>query len=175
MKQSFNQTSVGVSVERSLDVLTSKLPFRWVDNCQMTIPYIEMLTPHPRTVPTRSHCRCHRHFRRIKHGTKRSRFATVMMLVSLMAQPRLTFNMASDGLLPAIFAQFDSTGILQGGTLVSGLVMTFVATFIPVVYLNDLISAGILLASSMTNSCLLLLRCEPPNRQPKLLERSLDV
>jgi APA family basic amino acid/polyamine antiporter len=98
-----------------------------------------------------------------------------MMLVSLMAQPRLTFNMASDGLLPAIFAQFDSTGILQGGTLVSGLVMTFVATFIPVVYLNDLISAGILLASSMTNSCLLLLRCEPPNRQPKLLERSLDV
>jgi APA family basic amino acid/polyamine antiporter len=97
----------------------------------------------------------------------------VVVLVSLMAQPRLTFGMASDGLLPAIFAQVDSTGNLQGGTLVSGLVMTFVATFIPFVYLNDLISAGILLAFSMTNSCLLLLRCEPPTRQPKLLEWSL--
>ena len=41
--------------------------------------------------------------------------------------------------------------------------MTMLATFVPFIYLNDLISAGILVAFSMTNSCLVLLRCDQTN------------
>jgi APA family basic amino acid/polyamine antiporter len=54
----------------------------------------------------------------------------IVVLVSLLAQPRLTLSMAHDGLLPPIFAQLDANGNLYGGTLVCGLVMTFIATFI---------------------------------------------
>jgi len=94
----------------------------------------------------------------------------VVVIISLMAQPRLTLSMAHDGLLPSIFAHVDNDGNLQGGTLVSGILMTFIATFVPFTYLDDLISAGILLAFSMTNSCLVLLRCESPSHRPNLLD-----
>jgi amino acid transporter len=99
----------------------------------------------------------------------------VVVLISLMAQPRLTLSMSVDGLLPSIFSSVDSSGNLRGGTLVSGVVMTVIATFVPFTYLDDLISAGILVAFSMTNSCLVLLRCESPVEHPGLLEQLLAV
>jgi amino acid transporter len=100
----------------------------------------------------------------------------VVVLISLLAQPRLTMSMAHDGLLPKLFAHVDpATGSIQGGTLVSGVCMTLIATFCPFTYLDDLISAGILVAFSMTNSCLILLRCESPLEQPKLLPHLLVV
>ena len=40
--------------------------------------------------------------------------------------------------------------------------MTLIAACIPFGYLDDLISAGILVAFSMTNACLILMRCERP-------------
>ena len=40
--------------------------------------------------------------------------------------------------------------------------MIFIASFVPFARLNDVISAGILVAFSMTNSALLLLRHDPP-------------
>jgi amino acid transporter len=100
----------------------------------------------------------------------------VVVLISLLAQPRLTMSMAHDGLLPKIFAVVDPvTGSIQNGTLISGVLMTLIATFCPFTYLDDLISAGILVAFSMTNSCLILLRCESPVAQPKLLPHCLVV
>jgi APA family basic amino acid/polyamine antiporter len=85
-------------------------------------------------------------------------------------------SMAHDGLLPKLFAVVDPvTGSIQNGTLVSGVLMTLIATFCPFTYLDDLISAGILVAFSMTNSCLILLRCESPVAQPKLLPHCLGV
>jgi amino acid transporter len=41
------------------------------------------------------------------------------------------------------------------------------------IQLDDLISVGILLAFSMTNSCLILLRCESPMERPRLVEKHL--
>ena len=88
----------------------------------------------------------------------------------------LTMSMAHDGLLPKLFAVVDPvTGSIKNGTLVSGVLMTLIATFCPFTYLDDLISAGILVAFSMTNSCLILLRCESPVAQPKLLPHCLVV
>lgn len=98
----------------------------------------------------------------------------VVVLISLLAQPRLTLSMAHDGLLPArIFASLDSRGNLFGGIIVNGLVMTVVSAFVQFTYLDDLISAGILVAFCITNSSLVLLRCEAPSQQPKLVERCL--
>ena len=97
----------------------------------------------------------------------------VVVLISLMAQPRLTFSMSMDGLLPSIFGRVDTHGNMVGGTFVAGTAMTIISAFVPFTYLDDLISAGILLAFSMTNSCLVLLRCESPIDHPYLLEHLL--
>lgn len=42
----------------------------------------------------------------------------LVVLVSFMAQPRLLFAMAKDGLLPKLFAEVDSRGTLLKGSLV---------------------------------------------------------
>jgi hypothetical protein len=140
----------------------------------------------------------------------------IVVLVSLMAQPRLTLAMAQDGILPAsIFGtrqgrhhqqekhyahasatatngechdanlqppppfsrqppdpaipdpllispdDFNNEHNLTGGTMVAGVAMTIIAALVPFSYLDDLISSGILVAFSLANSSLILLRCEP--------------
>lgn len=88
----------------------------------------------------------------------------VVVVLCLLAQPRLNFSMAIDGLLPKIFTKVNTDGNLSYGIIISGSIMTFIATFCPFTYLDDLISAGILVAFSITNSCLILLRCQPNNK-----------
>jgi len=97
----------------------------------------------------------------------------LVVLVAVMAQPRLQFALACDGLMPPWFGTVDESGNMWNGTLFSGAVMTLVASFVPLEYLNDLISAGVLVAFSMTNSSLLLLRHESPDDDPGSLERLL--
>lgn len=99
----------------------------------------------------------------------------VVVLISLMAQPRLQLAMAQDGILPGIFSRVDEWGNLKWGTFLSGVAMVLTATFVPFIYLDDLISVGILVAFSMTNSCLILLRCESPPLRPLSLEKHLAV
>jgi amino acid transporter len=97
----------------------------------------------------------------------------VVVLISLMAQPRLFLALAHDGLLPEIFGRADAHGNLWWGNLLSGVPMTLLATFVPFSYLDDLISVGILVAFSMTNTSLILLRCEAPIDKPHWLPNSL--
>lgn len=94
----------------------------------------------------------------------------LIVLVAVMAQPRLTFALACDGLMPSWFGQVDNEGNMRNGTIFAGSIMTLVASFIPLEFLNDLISAGSLLAFSMANSSLVLLRLESPDSSPRLLE-----
>lgn len=47
----------------------------------------------------------------------------LVVLVTIMAQPRLTYAMSVDGLLPPIFAAMDSSGNLIEGTRIAGAVM----------------------------------------------------
>ena len=49
------------------------------------------------------------------------------------------------------------------GTLICGSIMTLTATFVPFTYLDDLISSGILVAFNMTNSCVILMKCQQPS------------
>jgi len=85
----------------------------------------------------------------------------VVVLICLMAQPRLQYALAKDGLLPKLFSEVDSTGNLKKGTIVAGSVMILVATFVPFQYIDDLISAGILVAFNMTDSAVILVRYVP--------------
>ena len=70
----------------------------------------------------------------------------MVVLVSFLAQPRLQFVMANDGLLPSVFSEMDTNGNLSKGILMSGSALTIVALFVPFRYLDDMISAGVLLS-----------------------------
>jgi APA family basic amino acid/polyamine antiporter len=83
-----------------------------------------------------------------------------------MAQPRLQYALARDGLLPSLFGEIDAKGNLWNGALISGTIMTLIATFVPFQYLNDLISSGILVAFTMTNWALVSLRCDSLSLSP---------
>jgi len=82
----------------------------------------------------------------------------IVVLISILAQPRLQWAVARDGLIPQVFAEVDERGNLWKGTLYSGSLMIAVATFVPFGYLDDTISIGILLAFCITNWSVISLR-----------------
>jgi APA family basic amino acid/polyamine antiporter len=51
--------------------------------------------------------------------------------------------------------------------------MTIFATFVPFSYLEDFVSAGILMAFIVTNSSLIIMRRKSPDADPNLLQRHL--
>jgi basic amino acid/polyamine antiporter, APA family len=81
----------------------------------------------------------------------------IVVLISIMAQPRLQYALAQDGLAPAWLGQTDSSGNLWNGTLFAGILMITIATFVPFTHLNDVISCAVLMALSMTDTSLVLL------------------
>jgi len=84
----------------------------------------------------------------------------VVVLISLLAQPRLFCSMAEDGLLPPIFQQRNADGNLIWSIVLSGIPMAAMATFVPFSWLDDSISVGILIAFNMTNSSLIQCKCQ---------------
>lgn len=82
----------------------------------------------------------------------------IVVLISILAQPRLQWAVAKDGLLPPVFAELDSKGNLWKGTLYSGILMVAIATFVPFSFLDDTISAGILAAFCISNWSVISLR-----------------
>jgi len=92
----------------------------------------------------------------------------IVVLISIMAQPRLMLAMGEDGLLPAFFRRLDANGNLWNGTFLAGCIMVFVATFVPFEHLNDMISFAVLSILNMTDSSLILLWHEAPNSTSSL-------
>lgn len=95
------------------------------------------------------------------------------VLVTIMAQPRLTYTMAMDGILPTLFAELDEKNNPFKGTIISGIVMIIIATIVPFMHLDDIISSGILIAFTLTNTSVILVRCASPKDKPCMLERLL--
>lgn len=88
----------------------------------------------------------------------------VVVLISIIIQPRLQFALAKDGLIPEWF------GELKNGALFAGILMTLFATFVPFSALDDFVSAGILVAFTITNCSLVVMRRESlDHRLEKLL------
>lgn len=98
----------------------------------------------------------------------------VVVLICIIIQPRLQYALAMDGLLPAIFGETDATGNTVKGALIAGVLMTIFATFVPFSYLDDFVSAGILLAFTITNCSLIIMRRRSPESEPHLLEKNLS-
>ncbi|KAL3943493.1 MAG: hypothetical protein SGBAC_002458 [Bacillariaceae sp.] len=94
----------------------------------------------------------------------------IVVLITVMAQPRLQYALSKDGLLPPIFGEIDEKGNLTKGTLICGAVMVLIATFIPFTHLNDMISCAVLTALSLTDTSLVLLWYPSPKDQPGLSE-----
>lgn len=84
----------------------------------------------------------------------------ITTFIGFLAQPRVQYAMAKDGLLPAAFARVDSKGNLFQGTLLCGIGTIVIATLVPFKILWNFISLGILVAFNLTNSSLLLVRAK---------------
>ncbi|KAJ8561745.1 hypothetical protein ON010_g7935 [Phytophthora cinnamomi] len=82
----------------------------------------------------------------------------ITSFIGFLAQPRVQYAMAKDGLLPAAFAEVDAKGNLFRGTLLCGIGVTALAVFVPFHVLWNFISLGILVAFNLTNSSLLFVR-----------------
>lgn len=92
----------------------------------------------------------------------------LVVLLSFIAQPELMAAMAVDGMLPPIFAKENKSGNLFWCTLYLGIVMTAIAIFVPFSILWDMISLGVLLSFSLTNSSLIAVRYAGPEGNKKL-------
>lgn len=80
------------------------------------------------------------------------------VLIAFLAQPRLLYAMAIDGMLPPVFAQVDASGNLFWNTLLSGTFFTLVALVVPFKDLWELVDFGILASFSLTNAALVMSR-----------------
>lgn len=85
----------------------------------------------------------------------------LVVLVSFIAQPRLQYALAEDGLLPKMFGQVNRHGTLFKGGLFAGFVCIIISAWVPFSYLSDMISAGVLLAFNAANSSLMVIRRRP--------------
>jgi amino acid transporter len=82
----------------------------------------------------------------------------LVVLVSFIAQPRLQFSLAEDGLLPPVFGEVRQGGAIMKGSVIAGALCVLVASVVPFAQLGDMISAGVLLSFNATNASLIVLR-----------------
>jgi APA family basic amino acid/polyamine antiporter len=83
-------------------------------------------------------------------------------LCSLLAQPRIYYQMAIDGLLFRQFGQVSKRRVPVVGTLITGIGAAGLATLLPLASLTDVISIGTLLAFAVVCGGLIVLRYSPP-------------
>ncbi len=87
-----------------------------------------------------------------------------VILVLLMGQPRIFFSMARDGLLPKSFAKIHPKyGTPHITTIVTGLLCSLLAGFLPLNLLGELVSIGTLMAFTVICIGVIVLRRTKPD------------
>ncbi|KAH6599416.1 hypothetical protein BASA61_002578 [Batrachochytrium salamandrivorans] len=87
-----------------------------------------------------------------------------MIIVALIAQPRIFYSMAKDGLLPQVFARIDGkSGIPYASTIGSGVLCALLAGLFPIDLLANLASVGTLTAFFLVSVSTLVLRITEPD------------
>lgn len=87
-----------------------------------------------------------------------------VILVLLMGQPRVFFSMAKDGLLPAFFAKVHPKfGTPHITTIITGILCSLLAGFLPLNLLGELVSIGTLLAFAVVCVGIIVLRKTRPD------------
>jgi APA family basic amino acid/polyamine antiporter len=86
-----------------------------------------------------------------------------VILVMLLGQPRIFYAMSKDGLLPPLFSQvhprFHTPWVAQ---IITGVVAMFIAAFLPIGILGELVSIGTLLAFAIVCAGVFVLRFTDP-------------
>ena len=87
-----------------------------------------------------------------------------VILVMLMAQPRIFYSMARDGLMPALFGKVHPVHRTPYiGTIIVGIVAAALAGLMPLGLLGDIVSMGTLLAFATVCAGVLVLRYTRPD------------
>jgi len=87
----------------------------------------------------------------------------VLFIVTYMctlAQPRVFYALAKDGLLPQRFLDTDSSGSPRFATYATGLLLMICGALLPFDLLSNAISGGVLLAFTLVNCCCIMIRYE---------------
>ena len=88
-----------------------------------------------------------------------------VMLVMLLAQPRIFYTMSKDGLLPPMFSKLHPRfRTPHVSTILTGVVCALVAGALPISLLGELVSIGTLLAFVIVCGGVWYLRVKEPNR-----------
>ena len=96
-----------------------------------------------------------------------------VILVMLMAQPRIFYTMANDGLIPRVFGKVHRRyHTPYVGTVVVGGIACLLAGFLPIGLLGELVSMGTLLAFATVSAGVLILRYTRPELYRCLLYTS---
>lgn len=82
----------------------------------------------------------------------------VVTYMCFLAQPRIFYALAKDGLMPASLRSVDESGRPLRATYVTGVILILCGALLPFDLLANAISGGVLVAFDLVNCCLLILR-----------------
>ncbi|MGB7969489.1 MAG: amino acid permease [Methanobacterium sp.] len=89
---------------------------------------------------------------------------TSVLLVSFFGQSRVFFAMSRDGLLPEFFARLHKDfRTPTNGIIVVGIVGSFIAAFLPITELAQLVNIGTLAAFIIVSAAIIILRIQKPD------------